>query len=144
MARTKKLPRMGYKRGECNNGLVMHCLLSAGAPVEFVVNVFENCLFYEADANHTGYFIHNSNVEGRYIIYLSSGFFERSQEEKVCALLHETAHYVLDHRLGPGVEGLRKKLEKEADAQVDKWLMEWSGGSIQCRRNAPKPTMSKR
>ena len=98
------------------------CLL----PCEMVDDIMTNCLFLMPQS--AGGYITKRIIAGRNVIFLHPSLVVEPEHEKMYALLHEVAHYVLGHESplewGDEVDaGARiDQQEKEADEFVRKYL----------------------
>ena len=96
-------------------------------PVSTVDSVFGDCVYLMPQLQERGCFIPNRVISGKHIILFPEELLSWPKDEQIYVVLHETAHYVLKHKSPLEDKNLDyQRQEREADALVDKWFLEWS------------------
>ena len=98
-------------------------------PKDILDDVLSNCVFLMLNEKKevSAAFIPMKLIEERNICAFYEILYSKKRDEQVHMILHEIAHYVLGHT----DEGLsdedyyNHKLDKEANALVDKWTDDW-------------------
>jgi len=94
-------------------------------PKDTLDDVLSNCVFLMLNEKKevSAAFIPKKLIERKAMCAFYEIFYEKEEDDKKHMILHEIAHYVLRHT----TEGLsdedfhNRKLDKEANALVDKW-----------------------
>ncbi len=101
--------------------------------------VFTGCIFVMAKFEWgAGTYIPRELLEGKCVIALSEKLMDEDRESAIRTILHEVAHFYLRHvppglAAGPG-EACDCRQEREAEAQVDRWLKKPSVKAGRARR----------
>lgn len=96
-------------------------------PKRVANRVFKGCIFVMAKFEWgAGTYIPKELLEGKCVIALSEKIMDEDRDSAMRTVLHEVAHFYLRH-VPPGLaagsgEGSDCQMEKEAEAQVDRWL----------------------
>lgn len=102
-------------------------------PIHIVDKVLNKCFFITFSGRIKGYCF-ESSLNKKTIIYISWHHLKRAKQEKIeHTILHEIAHWFLNHNAGKppfnSTVAKTKKTESEADQQVKKWLQEYDNFS---------------
>jgi hypothetical protein len=93
-------------------------------PKHTLDDVLSNCVFLMLSEknNIPAAFISKESIEGKNICAFYEKLYSKGRKKKIKMILHEIAHYVLDHHN----KGLSKEeyieQEKAANEQRDKWI----------------------
>ena len=98
-------------------------------PKDILDNVLSNCVFLmlNKEGGVSSAFIPKKLIAEKSIFAFYDMFYLQNRDKQVHMILHEIAHYVLDH----SDEGLsdedyyNHKQDKEANVLVDKWIDDW-------------------
>ncbi len=98
-------------------------------PKDTLNDTLSNCVFLmlNEEKGLSACFIHKKLITGKSIFAFYDMFYSQNRDKQVHMILHEIAHYVLDH----SDEGLsdedyyNHKQDKEANVLVDKWTNDW-------------------
>lgn len=94
-------------------------------PKDILDDVLNNCVFLMLSEDCRAGFIPKKKIEAKNICAFYEILYSKGRDEQVKMILHEIAHYVLNH----SDEGLSDeeyyKQEKETIALVDKWIADW-------------------
>ncbi len=115
-------------------------------PKDILDDFLVNCVFLmlsekceEGEFKVPACFIPNKLIKDKNICAFYEMLYCQDRDEQVRMVLHEIAHYVLDHI----DEGLSKEeyieQEKKADSLRDKWLDDWEKHDRALREEAMKP-----
>ncbi len=91
-------------------------------PREIVEKVLDNCIFIMPLEGEKGCYFPQKDIKDKSIICLSEAHFLNNREDCRSTLLHEVAHFILDHKMGWDISrGEYYEEEGEADAKVMTW-----------------------
>ena len=92
-------------------------------PEDVVNSVMSECLMLVVTGEDKGTYLSKRMLEGKALIAFPEDLFGRSQDEIERTVLHEVAHFILDHR-SPALElDVDYDLqEREADELAERWL----------------------
>jgi hypothetical protein len=106
-------------------------------PADIVDKVYEDCFFFTIDERKKGAFLSKNIIQDRNIIFLTHELYGPLSELKDDIILHEIAHYYLDHkswderfksekRDPEDLISTTKNQEIDAHKLKDKWLADYS------------------
>lgn len=96
-------------------------------PKDTIDDVRSNCVFLMIDTErlHGAGFIHKKLIREKSVIVFHDMLYSQNEDEQADRIVHEIAHYVLDH----SDKGLSHeeycKQEKEANSLKDRWVDDW-------------------
>ena len=97
-------------------------------PKNIIDDVRTNCVFLMIDIEtlRGGCFIHKKLlINGKSVIAFHDMLYLQSEDEKANMILHEIAHYVLDHCGEVHFTDNKIEQEKAADTLKDEWIADW-------------------
>lgn len=92
-------------------------------PSEVADQVVSGCLIHMPRHKRGGDYIGKDVLEGKSLIVLPEALRNACEEEYTWVILHEVAHFALDHKMYVSTEE-REEHEREANALAAKWLEE--------------------
>ncbi len=96
-------------------------------PTDVVDRAFERCRYLMVVPQEGGCYIPASALSGRDLVILPHSFLDESEEEQIRVILHETAHFIRQHKSPLYEFDLDYDAqEREANELVQKWLMAWA------------------
>jgi hypothetical protein len=92
-------------------------------PKDVLDDVLSNCVFFMLSKKcPPAFFIHNKLIEGKNICVFSEILYSKKKKEQIKMILHEIAHYVLDHSDERLSDEEYYKQEKKANSLTKKWI----------------------
>jgi hypothetical protein len=95
-------------------------------PAEVAEQVMGGCLCIMPTAEQKGLYVPEENIRGKSIIALPETLLAMNESEINWTILHEVAHFVLNHKMLQPLE-VSDRQEREANDLVRKWLESPSG-----------------
>jgi hypothetical protein len=78
-------------------------------PMDAVDLIMESCLILCPENINSGEYIPASLLKDKSVVLLNPEIWDLSDEEQIRILLHETAHFLLGHKLGQHIDAYLKQ-----------------------------------
>ena len=113
-------------------------------PKDILDDVLSNCVFLMLNEKKgvAAAFIHKKLIKEKNICAFYEMLYLKDSDKRKHMILHEIAHYVLRHTTNEGLSDedyKNHKLDKEANALVDKWTDDWEKHDRALKEERMKP-----
>lgn len=101
-----------------------HTLALSKVPKEIADRVLEECLFLMPNPGMGGFRVSKRLLQGKDVIVLSEKLLEEDQKYIVLTILHEVAHFYLNHK-NRVLDGLSEEEDRKQEEAADRWARQW-------------------
>lgn len=104
--------------------LELHASALSKVPKEIAERVLEECLFLVPDPGMGGFRISKRVLQGKDVIVLSEKLLEKDNKDIVPIILHEVAHFYLNHK-SRLLDQLSEEEDRKQEEAADRWARQW-------------------